>query len=219
MSRMGRESHKPGLVVTLLNIHKPRDRTHYEQFRAFYMSFYRAVEATSVTPFAPRALDRALAAMLVAAARNVEIDLTPNSAADRIAANTSAYQRVKDAVETKMLIAKQDQETIQRCQTRLGELRSAWEGIADKQTKNGDNFNYAGADAVRRRLQEPFEQQPNMDPQREWFVAARSMRDTEPVALLKLRAPDGRPLQSPDGRPQQQRHMWRTSLKPSASSF
>jgi hypothetical protein len=59
-SRVGREAQKPGLVVTLLNIHKPRDRTHYEQFRSFHLSFYRAVEATSVTPFAPRALDRAL---------------------------------------------------------------------------------------------------------------------------------------------------------------
>jgi PAS domain-containing protein len=25
----------------------PRDRTHYEQFRSFHLSFYRAVEATS----------------------------------------------------------------------------------------------------------------------------------------------------------------------------
>ena len=98
-SRVGREAPKPGLVVTLLNIHKPRDRTHYEQFRAFHMSFYRAVEATSVTPFAPRALDRALAATLVAALRHVDPDLTPNKAADQIAGAASAYQRVKDAVE------------------------------------------------------------------------------------------------------------------------
>ena len=90
-SRVGREALKPGLVVTLLNIHKPRDRTHYEQFRAFHMSFYRAVEATSVTPFAPRALDRALAATLVAALRHVDPDLTPNKAADRIAGAASAY--------------------------------------------------------------------------------------------------------------------------------
>ena len=39
-SRVGRAGVKPGLVVTLLNIHKPRDRTHYEQFRGFHMSFY-----------------------------------------------------------------------------------------------------------------------------------------------------------------------------------
>ena len=60
-SRVGRDASKPGLVVTLLNVHRPRDRSHYERFEAFHASFYRAVEATSVTPFSPRALDRGLA--------------------------------------------------------------------------------------------------------------------------------------------------------------
>ena len=60
-SRVGRDPERPGLVVTLLNIHKPRDRSHYERFAAYHESFYRSVEATSVTPFSPRALDRGLA--------------------------------------------------------------------------------------------------------------------------------------------------------------
>lgn len=69
-SRVGRNPDAPGLVVTLLNVHKPRDRSHYEHFVAFHRSFYRAVEATSVTPFSPRALDRALAAALVGFCRH-----------------------------------------------------------------------------------------------------------------------------------------------------
>ena len=59
-SRVGRDHERPGLVVTILNIHKPRDRSHYERFAAYHQSFYRSVEATSVTPFSPRALDRGL---------------------------------------------------------------------------------------------------------------------------------------------------------------
>jgi hypothetical protein len=191
-SRVGREAEKPGLVVTLLNIHKPRDRTHYEQFRAFHMSFYRAVEATSVTPFAPRALDRALAAMLVAAARHVEPNLTPVSAADRIADNDLAYAAVKAVVEEKMRTAGHDGTTIQRCIARLDALRDAWVEIADKQTKNGDSFFYANEEPVRRLLQDPFGLRTNMSANRAWFIAARSMRDTEPVSLLKIRSPDGR---------------------------
>ena len=65
-SRVGRDAEKPGLVVTLLNVHRPRDRSHYERFEAYHASFYRSVEATSVTPFAPRALDRGLPAIVVA---------------------------------------------------------------------------------------------------------------------------------------------------------
>ena len=54
-------TNRPGLVVTIFNVHKPRDRSHYERFAAYHESFYRSVEATSVTPFSPRALDRGLA--------------------------------------------------------------------------------------------------------------------------------------------------------------
>ncbi|WP_156941496.1 DISARM system helicase DrmA [Mesorhizobium sp. WSM2561] len=193
-SRVGREALKPGLVVTLLNIHKPRDRTHYEQFRAFHMSFYRAVEATSVTPFAPRALDRALAATLVAAARHVEPVLTPKNAAADIAANDRAFADVKAAFSEKMRVAEQDAETVQRCLARLDDLRDAWVEIAERQTKNGENFAYDGEEPVRRLLQDPFGRRVTQPPNRAWFVSGRSMRDTEPVALLKLRNPDGRPF-------------------------
>ena len=39
--------------------------------------------------------------------------------------------------------------------------------------RNGDDFAYANEEAVRRLLQVPFDQQPNMDPEREWFIASR----------------------------------------------
>lgn len=191
-SRVGREADKPGLVVTLLNIHKPRDRTHYEQFRAFHMSFYRAVEATSVTPFAPRALDRALAATLVAAARHFEPALTPEAAANAIADNSQAYAEVQTVVAAKMRIAGNDTDAIDRCLGRLDALRDAWIDIADRQTRHGDNFTYAKEDPVHRLLQDPFGQRANMAANRAWFVAGRSMRDTEPVSLLKIRGPGGR---------------------------
>jgi ATP-dependent helicase YprA (DUF1998 family) len=31
-SRVGRDHDRPGLVVAVLNLHKPRDRMHFEQF-------------------------------------------------------------------------------------------------------------------------------------------------------------------------------------------
>ena len=68
-SRVGRRADKPGLIITIFNINRPRDRSHYERFRFFHETFYRNVEATSVTPFSPRALDRALFAVTAALAR------------------------------------------------------------------------------------------------------------------------------------------------------
>jgi Helicase conserved C-terminal domain len=89
-SRVGRDDQRPGLVVTLLNVHKPRDRSHYERFAMYHHSFYRAVEATSVTPFSPRALDRALPAVLVALARLTRTDMTPPRGASAIRDTRSA---------------------------------------------------------------------------------------------------------------------------------
>src|SRR4029077_20305524 len=79
-SRVGRDHNRPGLVLAVLNMHKPRDRTHFEQFGQFHRTFYRAVEATSVTPWAARALDRALAAIVVAAIRHIDPVMTPDAA-------------------------------------------------------------------------------------------------------------------------------------------
>jgi hypothetical protein len=66
-SRVGRR--EPGLVVMNYNPGKPRDRSHFEHFRAYHQSIYRYVEPTSVTPFAVPVRERALHALVVTLAR------------------------------------------------------------------------------------------------------------------------------------------------------
>jgi hypothetical protein len=66
-SRVGRS--QPGLVVSVYNWARPRDLSHYERFEHYHSTFYRHVEPTSVTPFASRALDRGLSALLVSLVR------------------------------------------------------------------------------------------------------------------------------------------------------
>ncbi len=84
-SRVGRtDDNRPGLVVTLLNIHKPRDRSHYERFSHYHETFYRSVEVASVTPFSARALDRGFAGALVGLARHVEPRLSPPQGVEQI---------------------------------------------------------------------------------------------------------------------------------------
>jgi ATP-dependent helicase YprA (DUF1998 family) len=68
-SRVGRGA-VPGLVVTLLRSSKPRDRSHYETFRAYHEALYRSVEPTSVTPWSTASTDRSLHAALVMLVRH-----------------------------------------------------------------------------------------------------------------------------------------------------
>ena len=97
-SRVGRDPDRPGLVLTILNIHKPRDRSHYERFAAYHQTFYRSVEATSVTPFSPRAMDRGLAGTLVALARHGLLPMTPPRGAAAILQERASLDFVADCI-------------------------------------------------------------------------------------------------------------------------
>lgn len=90
-SRVGR-GNVPGLIVTVYNAGRARDRAHYESFRTWHQALYRDVEATSVTPFAPRARDKALHAAVVALARH----LVPSLRDDPPALNDA----LRDQLET-----------------------------------------------------------------------------------------------------------------------
>ncbi|OPH83129.1 DISARM system helicase DrmA [Nitrobacter vulgaris] len=194
-SRVGRASGKPGLVVTILNLHKPRDRAHYEQFRAFHSSFYRAVEATSVTPFAPRALDRALAAVVVAAARHHDPALSPSDAVSRLKDYSGARDTVITALRRRALSARVDRDSIDRAVSRAVELFDMWEQVAETQTATGGTFTYDGSGVERRLLQYPLDRaSETLDRAHQQFVAARSMRDVEYAVFLKSCDPFGQPL-------------------------
>lgn len=70
-SRIGRDASKPGLVVVIYGQTKARDRSHYEKFRAYHQKLYAQVEPTSVTPFSPPAVDRALHGLIVSLVRQL----------------------------------------------------------------------------------------------------------------------------------------------------
>ena len=80
--RVGRNwVERPGLVVTLYGVGKPRDRSHFEKFRSYHEKLYAQVEPTSATPFSAPVLDRALHGLMAAYVRQVgsnEIALRPN---------------------------------------------------------------------------------------------------------------------------------------------
>jgi hypothetical protein len=68
--RVGRRwQERPGLVVTIYNPTRYRDRSHFEDFRGYHQRLYMNVEPSSVTPFSAPVLERALHAVMVAYVR------------------------------------------------------------------------------------------------------------------------------------------------------
>jgi hypothetical protein len=188
-SRVGRDPTRPGLVVTLLNIHKPRDRSHYERFTAYHTSFYRNVEATSVTPFSPRAMDRALAASVVALARQGLNTMTPPQGAAQILQKRSEL----DAVAARFADRASDQDAdltpAERqairasVQSLCGDLLDDWLKIARLAQQEGSSLQYQKetVSAPRRLLYDFLDPElPNLHRIQQRFRANRSMRDVEP---------------------------------------
>ncbi|MFZ4436842.1 MAG: DISARM system helicase DrmA [Syntrophales bacterium] len=81
-SRIGRFF--PGLVCTVLTWSRPRDLSHYETFEHYHATFYKHVEAQSVTPFAARALDRGLTGVMVSLLRLENDSMNPNAGAQSL---------------------------------------------------------------------------------------------------------------------------------------
>lgn len=95
-SRVGRQN--PGIVLALYNGSRSRDKSHYEQFGFYHKSFYQYVEATSVTPFSARAIEKAIHCVLIIMLRLSEPTLSGNEAAVNFSSNAAYTDKVKNFI-------------------------------------------------------------------------------------------------------------------------
>ncbi|MDR1011568.1 MAG: DISARM system helicase DrmA [Opitutaceae bacterium] len=191
-SRVGRDAKHPGLVLTLLNVHKPRDRSHYERFGYYHTTFYRAVEATSVTPFSPRALDRALAAALIAFARHNFPGFAAATGASEVLNNRTGLTVVADAfaeraVEHRSGMSQSDETVLRlKIRDRCIDLLDTWYVLADAERLKGVQIQYGSEETGKPPLLHGFldEKLDSLSDGYKKFRANRSMRDVEPNVEL-----------------------------------
>ena len=195
-SRVGRDPERPGLVVTLLNVHKPRDRSHYERFETYHSSFYRAVEPTSVTPFSPRALDRGLVAALVALCRQGNAQMTPAHGAAEVLTLRSTLDRFAECFAERArnhdnrLNAADAQQLRDNVLARCRRLLNDWQNIADELRQTNTRLQYQRWEAggAQRLLYDILDPDlAALPPVRRKFRASRSMRDVEPSVDLAVK--------------------------------
>jgi ATP-dependent helicase YprA (DUF1998 family) len=193
-SRVGRAY--PGLVVVCLNVMRPRDRSHYERFVAYHDSFYRDVEATSVTPFSGQALDRGLVGTLLAMVRHAIPEMEPPTGVmalheSRAAAETILGWLVRRARGHRHF---HDDEA----EARIGDLvrargksfLDAWERVIDKARAATVDRTYSRNDRAGSEgtpLLFGAGEDPPDDHDARSFQVPTSMRDVEPNAHVWVR--------------------------------
>jgi hypothetical protein len=176
-SRVGRNF--PGLICVVYNWARPRDLSHYEQFEYYHATYYQQVEALSVTPFAARALDRGLAALLTSLIRLSGPAFSKNDRAGRATSDLLAFQ---NAIETITRRAEEiplnDEEAIEKVQADLLKLRDYW-------FKRAGSTASLGYETQRDSITLGLLKQPRRG---KWepFTCLNSLRDVEPTVHLIL---------------------------------
>lgn len=122
-SRVGRNN--PGMVITIYNSTRSRDRSHYEQFLRYHSALYRYVEATSLTPFADRARDRGLHALYVALCRYLVPGLLENENAANYQSGNEAVVSIRNMILDYVEIV--DPDELEAVIEELSDIEEQWE--------------------------------------------------------------------------------------------
>ena len=179
-SRVGRKF--PGLVCTVFNWARPRDLSHYETFEHYHATFYKHVEALSVTPFSAGATQRGLSALLVALVRQSGFEFNSNDTAMRMA-NQRGHRQVVDAIEaiTRRAELVAGPETAEEVRQQLQNQVDRWQ----KRAQRADGGNRLGYETRKDGVTMGLLQRPGSQPW-EPFTCLTSLRDVEPTANLIL---------------------------------
>jgi hypothetical protein len=178
-SRVGRRF--PGLVITVSNWTRPRDLSHYETFEHYHATFYKHVEALSVTPFALGAMSRGLTALLISCVRLQGTEFNANKRASRIDRNHPYVQTAMDIIAKRAHLVGNGAEIEQLVRAELNERLDQWLAEAH-QTAGGRILGY---DDERDGVTLGLLHRPGLDP---WddFTCLNSLRDVEPTVGLIL---------------------------------
>jgi len=182
-SRIGRRY--PGLVITVYNWARPRDISHYEHFEHYHATLYQQVEALSVTPFSPRALDRGLTALLVSYLRLFGEEFNSNEAAGKLSRDHPYVQAAIDEISKRAGLIATDRpgnEVEADVRRELEQRIDHWLARARKLVEGGAQLGYKSLPDGRTLglLESPG------SPHWDLFTCLTSLRDVEPAVNLIL---------------------------------
>lgn len=180
-SRVGRQTDKPGLVCTIYNWSRPRDLSHYETFEHYHATFYEHVEALSVTPFAARALDRGLSALLVSLVRLSSPKMNAHAAAAQFDPDDALVKHAIEVIATRAAHVEGNAAIAADVRQMLQARIEHWRREATPKPGKARLGYRPKRDGVTRELLKMAGSNP-LEP----FTCLNSLRDVEPMIALLL---------------------------------
>jgi hypothetical protein len=195
-SRVGRSRQAPGLVFTLFNWAHPRDLSHYEVFEHYHETFYKHVEAISVTPFSARALDRGLSALLVSLIRLSSAQYNSNETAHELSRNWLQLEEITQFIARRASEIRQDRQMETTIRSELASRLDFWqEKIKEMQVYNkklGYKSKKGNVDGLLKDAGLIDPDNPTRTLKWEPFTCLNSLRNVEPQIPLVLTNPHPR---------------------------
>lgn len=178
-SRVGRKY--PGLVFTLYNASKTRDRSHYELFYSYHQTFYKYVEPTSITPFSEPAREKALHAVFISMIRHLT-GLNEEDDAKRFNLSLSRLEEIKQYIVNRAnsLDISENKEMANETKLELEDIINKWLDKIDTSSID-EKINYYTKTADKNLL-EPFYEKNN----KYAYPTMQSMRNIENVAGVEI---------------------------------
>jgi len=176
-SRIGRKD--KGLVVTLFDSNRARDKSYFESFLSFHQSLYKQIEPLSITPFTENTIEKMISSLMVAYVRHKQ-GFNKNK--------DIKHFTIECAEGLKLLLKKRfpHNGNIDFCFRKIDELATDWD---DKIKQENPYDKYKGKYGA---LLSSPDQKTNSD-NSNWFdskwIVMQSMRDIDSSSFIEIQQP------------------------------
>ena len=171
-SRVGRKD--KGLVVTLFDSNRVRDKSYFENFLSFHQSLYKQIEPLSITPFTENTIDKMISSLLVTYVRHKK----------GFNKNKDIKHFTTECVDDlKVLLKKRfpGNGNIEFCSRKIDELATDWD---DKIKQENPYDKYKGKEGAL--LSNPDQSIGSDDSK--WIIM-QSMRDIDSSSFIQIQHP------------------------------
>ncbi|MBU1626095.1 helicase [bacterium] len=185
-SRVARQTE--GLVVTLLDPNRARDKSYFEHFQSFHQAFYKSIEPLSLTPFTENTIEKMLSSMLITYVRH-KLGLNGKKDAHRFNQVSPQLEELKQFIRQRVDSSSGNYAFLEE---KLNELITDWRSKIKTAEETETILTYDLRQSNKHGKYTPLMKRPNEDVGEkdeafEDWVVMQSMREVDTSTFIQIR--------------------------------